>query len=188
MAAPAAPAAPGRTTAERTGPDDDGRRILAAAQSGVRTMADDRIRDASPDSVRLPPDGAGAVERDGRWRPRPWTLGVLSVLFGASLGCLMIRSSAAAWASAGLLVAACAWALVRRRDLAPPGARRDPLAPPASARRVWRWVLPLCLWCSIPILVRGALAGRAEPVVAVVYALASAAAVLALLHREARRT
>ena len=62
-------------------------------------MADDRIRDASPDSARLPPDGAGAVERDGRWRPRPWTLGVLSVLFGASLGCLMIRSSAAAWAS-----------------------------------------------------------------------------------------
>ena len=188
MAAPAAPAAPGRTTAERTGPDDGGRRILAAAQSGVRTMADDRIRDASPDSARLPPDGAGAVERDGRWRPRPWTLGVLSVLFGASLGCLMIRSSAAAWASAGLLVAACAWALVRRRDLAPPGARRDPLAAPASAQRVWRWVLPLCLWCSIPILVRGALAGRAEPVVAVVYALASAAAVLALLHREARRT
>lgn len=53
---------------------------------------------------------------------------------------------------------------------------------------MWRWVLPLCLWCSIPILVRGALAGRAELVVAVVYALASAAAVLALLHREARRT
>ena len=150
-------------------------------------MADDRIHDASPDSVRLPPDGAGAVERDGRRRPRPWMLGVLSVLFGASLGCLMIRSSAAAWASAGLLVAACAWALVRRRDLAPPGARRDPLAAPASARRVWRWVLPLCLWCSIPILVRGALAGRAEPVAAVVYALASSAAVLALLHREARR-
>ena len=100
----------------------------------------------------------------------------------------MIRSSNAAWASSGLLVAACAWALVRRRDLAPPGARRDPLAAPASAQRVWRWVLPLCLWCSIPILVRGALAGRAELVVAVVYALASAAAVLALLRRAARRT
>lgn len=53
---------------------------------------------------------------------------------------------------------------------------------------MWRWVLPLCLWCSLPLLVRGALAGRAEPVVAVVYALASAAAVLALLHRAARRT
>ena len=150
-------------------------------------MTDDRIHDASPDSARLPPDKAEAVERDGRWRPRPWTLGVFSVLFGASLGCLMIRSSAA-WASAGLLVAACAWALVRRRDLAPPGARRDPLAPPASARGLWRRLLLLCLWCSIPILVRGALAGRAELVAAVVYALASAALVLALLHRAARRT
>ena len=53
---------------------------------------------------------------------------------------------------------------------------------------MWRWVLPLCLWCSVPILVRGALAGRTELVVAVVYALASAAAVLALLRRAARRT
>lgn len=53
---------------------------------------------------------------------------------------------------------------------------------------MWRWVLPLCLWCSLPLLVRGALAGRAEPVAAVVYALASSAAVRALLRREARRT
>ena len=168
-------------------------------------MTDDRIHDASPDSARLPPDkgvgnlggrlsarlppnGAGAVERDGRWRPRPWTLGIFSVLFGASLGCLMIRSSAAAWASAGLLVAACAWALVRRRDLAPPGARRDPLAPPASARGLWRRLLLLCLWCSLPPLVRGALAGRAELVAAAVYALASAALVLVLLRRAARLT
>ena len=53
---------------------------------------------------------------------------------------------------------------------------------------MWRWVLPLCLWCSLPLLVRGALAGRAELVAAAVYALASAALVLVLLRRAARLT